>query len=62
MGHFSEEKPLDMGPFVQNVQHFGCLPSKIFTEHPKIVKNRPIFQEKSLEMGTFLAKKTLRNG
>ncbi len=61
--HFSEENPLDIGPFFQNVQNFGCLPSKVPTnfgcsqcEHPKILKNRPIFREKSLEMGTFFGK------
>ncbi len=58
--NFSKEKPLDMGLFVQNVHNFGCLSSKISKnfgcspcEHTKIFKNRPIFREKSLEMGTF---------
>ncbi len=52
-----------MDPFFQNIQYFGCLPSKIsknFECSPCDLKNRPIFQEKSSEMGTFLAKMTFR--
>ncbi len=55
---FQRKKPLDMGSFIQNVQNFGCLPSKI----SKILKNRPIFQEKSLEMGTFFWQRVSRLG
>ncbi len=65
---FFHKKSLDMGPLFTGktlrygfiFQKFGCLPSKISRysacEHPKILKNRPIFQEKSLEMATFFGK------
>ena len=46
---------LKMGLFSQI---FGCSPSK----HMKIVKNWPIFWEKSLKMGNFSAKITHKNG
>ena len=61
--HFSQEKPLDMHSFFQNVQNFGCLPSKISKicgcspcEHPHFLRNRPIFREKSLKMGPVFGK------
>ncbi len=37
-----------MGPYFQNVQTFGCLPSKI----SNILKNTPIFRVQSLETNT----------
>ena len=51
--HFSEEKPLDMGPFFQNVQNFGCFLIQNFYNFWVFAINRPIFQEKYLEMDTF---------
>ena len=68
-GSFFHRKSSDMGPLFRGktLRHgsvfskgtkFWCLPSKM----SQIFKNRPTFREKSLEMGYFLAKMTLRKG
>ena len=73
MGHFFHKKSLNIWvPFSTKIspllnmvcfskisKNFGCL----HCEHPKIVKDGCIFQEKSLKIGTFFSNKvTLKNG
>ena len=54
MGCFAK-KSLNMGPIsYKKIPKHGFVFPKIFRcEHPKIVKNGPIFREKSLKMSTF---------
>ncbi len=73
-GLFFHEKSLNMGPlfrgktlrhagpFFQNVQNFGCLPSKISKIFRCSHENRPTFREKFLEMGTFFGNNDPQKG
>ena len=69
-GSVFHNKSLNMGLiFYKNIPKHGSVFSKISKkfgcskcEHPKIVKNRPIFQGKSLKMGTMLPKWPLNMG
>ena len=63
-----DSKFLNMGLiFYKNIPKYGSVMIQVkFLVYPcenlKIVKNGPIFPEKSLKMGTFFCKNDLKNG